>query len=91
MFRWLLILLVLAAAVTGLVVGVLNADAVSLDLLVFQVSLPLGALVLLALAVGLLTGLVLAWLLFYLPGRLQRSNRSRSKDKGTELTHRPNG
>lgn len=91
MFRWLLILLVLLAAVAGLVVGVLNADPVSLDLIAIQVSLPLGALVLLALALGLVIGLVLAWLLFILPGRLRRSNRSRSNHKGTDLTDRPNG
>ncbi|RFF26369.1 MULTISPECIES: lipopolysaccharide assembly protein LapA domain-containing protein [unclassified Wenzhouxiangella] len=91
MFRWLLILLVLLAAVAGLLIGVLNADAVTLNLLAFQVSLPLGALVLLALVLGLLVGLVLAWLLFFLPGRLRRSNRSRSNEKGTDLTDRPNG
>lgn len=91
MFRWLLILLVLLAAVAGLLIGVLNADAVTLDLLAFQISLPLGALVLLALALGLLVGLVLAWLLFFLPGRLRRSTRSRSNEKGTDLTDRPNG
>lgn len=91
MFRWLLILLVLAAAVAGLIVGVLNADIVSLDLLMLEVSLPLGALVLLALALGLVVGLALAWLLFFLPGRLRRASRSRQRNKGTDLADRPHG
>lgn len=91
MFRWLLILLVLLAAIIGLVIGALNADIVSLDLLAVELSLPLGALVLLALGVGLLAGLVLAWLLFFLPGRLQHSFRSRKRQEGTDLAGRPNG
>lgn len=91
MFRWLLILLVLLAAVAGLIVGVLNADSVTLDLLTFELTLPLGALVLLALAVGVLTGLALAWILYYLPGRLQRAKLSRRNEKGTDLADRPNG
>ncbi len=91
MFRWLLILLVLAASVAGLAIGVLNAETVDLELLIVEVSLPLGALVLLALALGLLLGLALSWLLFFLPGRLQRASRSRQHHKGTDLADRPNG
>ncbi|MDZ7789509.1 MAG: lipopolysaccharide assembly protein LapA domain-containing protein [Xanthomonadales bacterium] len=91
MFRWLLILFVLAAAVAGLVIGVLNAETVSLELLVIELSLPLGALVLLALALGLVLGLALSWLLFFLPGRLRRASRSRQRHKGTDLADRPNG
>jgi len=91
MFRWLLILLVLIAAIAGLVIGVLNAEPASLDLLAIDLTLPLGALVLLALTTGLLLGLVLAWLLFLLPGRFQRSSRSRNRNKGTDLADRPNG
>lgn len=91
MFRWFLILLVLLAAVVGLVVGVLNAEPVRLDLMVAELTLPLGGLVLLALTAGLLGGLLLAWLLFLLPGRMQRSFRSRNRNEGTDLADRPNG
>ena len=91
MFRWLLILLVLAAAVAGLLIGVLNAEPASLDLLVAEVTLPLGGLVLLALGAGLVAGLILAWLLFYLPGRFRRSIRTRKQEKGTDLADRQHG
>jgi uncharacterized integral membrane protein len=93
MFRWFLILLVLAAAVAGLVVGVLNGEPVTLDLLFTEFSLPLGGLVLLTLVVGLLGGLALAWLLYFLPGRLKRTARGRSgqRNKGTDLAGRRNG
>lgn len=91
MYRWLLILLVLLAAVAGLAIGVLNADTVGLELLIVEVSLPLGALVMLAFALGLMLGLALSWLLFFLPGRLRRTSRSRQPNKGTDLADRPDG
>lgn len=91
MYRWLLILLVLAAVVAGLVVGVLNAELATLDLLAAELSLPLGALVLLAFGLGVLGGLALAWLLFLLPGRFKRSTRSRKRYKGTDLADQQNG
>jgi len=89
MFRWLLILVVLLASVAGLVLGVLNADAVSFDLIIREVRMPLGALVLSALAVGLVLGLILAWLLFWIPARLTRDKPSDS-DKGNALADRQN-
>lgn len=91
MYRWLLILLLLLAAVAGLVVGVLNGNPATLDLLFVELTLPLGGLVLLALAAGVLGGLVLAWLLFFLPARLKRRIRSNKNGKGTELADRQHG
>ncbi|RFF30911.1 lipopolysaccharide assembly protein LapA domain-containing protein [Wenzhouxiangella sediminis] len=91
MYRWLLILLVLLAAIAGLVVGVLNGSPATLDLLLTELTLPLGGLVLLALAVGVLCGLALSWLLFFLPGRLKRRIRSRRHGKGAELADRQHG
>lgn len=91
MFRWLLVILLIVAAVTGLVIGALNVDTVSLDFLAFKIDLPLGGLVLLAFSSGLGVGLALAWLLFFLPGRFRRSNRSRSNHKGNDLTSHPDG
>ncbi len=91
MYRWLLILLVLLAAIAGLIIGVLNGSPVTLDLLFVEFSLPLGGLVLLALAAGILGGLVLAWLLFFLPGRLKRRILSSKNGKGSELADRQHG
>lgn len=91
MYRWLLILLVLLAAVAGLLIGVLNGSPATLDLLLIELTLPLGGLVLLALGAGVLGGLILAWLLFFLPGRLRRSLRSRKNGKGAELADRQHG
>ncbi|NBB93108.1 MAG: DUF1049 domain-containing protein [Gammaproteobacteria bacterium] len=85
MFRWLLILLTLAAAVFGLALGVLNADPVTLDLIAGSISLPLGGLVLLAFVTGLLAGVVLAWLLFIVPGRFIRRSRASSREEGGRL------
>jgi len=78
MFRWLLLFFFLAAVVAGLVVGVLNPQTVSLDLLAFNLGAPLGALVLAALVAGILLGLVLAAVLFVLPSRLSRRGRTKS-------------
>lgn len=85
MYRWLLIVLVLLAAVAGLALGVLNARPVTFDLILTDVSLPLGALVLAALATGVLAGLVLAWLLFIVPSRLGRRARVHTSNKGNDL------
>lgn len=72
MFRWLVLVLVLAAVTAGLVVGVLNPDSVTVDLVIAQLSLPLGALMLMAVGAGVLLGLVLAWVMFVIPGRISR-------------------
>ncbi|QOC21650.1 DUF1049 domain-containing protein [Wenzhouxiangella sp. AB-CW3] len=78
MYRWVLLILVLAAIITGLVVGVLNADTVQLDLLAFTLSLPLGAMVLACLGLGVLFGLLMAAVMFVLPARLARQGRGDS-------------
>lgn len=84
MFRWLLIVLVLLAAIAGLALGVVNSEPVTLDLIATGISLPLGALVLATLTLGILTGLFLAWLLFILPGRLRARSRSSGREsRGT--------
>ena len=77
MYRWLLLFLVLAAVVAGLVIGVLNPQTVTLDLLAISLNFPLGALVLAALAVGILLGLILAAVLFVLPSRLARRSQAK--------------
>lgn len=72
MFRWLVLVLVLAAVIAGLVVGVLNPDSVTVDLVIARLSFPLGALMLMAVGAGVLLGLVLAWVMFVIPGRISR-------------------
>lgn len=61
----------LAVIAVGLIVGTLNSSSVSLDLLWFQLELPLGLAVLLGFAFGLLTGSGMTWLGRVLPLRLQ--------------------
>lgn len=76
MYRWFLIVAVFLAAVAGLLIGVLNPDPIVLRLALFEPSLPLGALVLLIFALGVLVGMLLFWLLFALPAQLRRQPRS---------------
>lgn len=84
MFRWLLLLLVLAAVVVGLVVGVLNPHPVTVDLALVQFSMPQGALLLVALGLGVLLGLVLALVMFVIPARMNRPRAvaARSGERG---------
>lgn len=81
--------LVIMAIVAGLVVGVLNPDPVHLDLLVVQAALPLGALVMVALTIGVLLGLLLALLIYVIPGRFSRHGREK-QNKGGHLTDQSN-
>lgn len=89
MFRWLLLFFLLAAVVAGLVVGVLNPQTVDLDLVLVQLSLPLGALTLAALALGIMLGLILAAILFALPARLSRRGQPQASTD-TRLTDQSN-
>lgn len=61
----------LAVIAVGLIVGTLNSSSVSLDLLWFQLELPLGLAVLSGFAFGLLAGSAMTWLGRVLPLRLQ--------------------
>ncbi len=90
MFRWLLLAFFLLAFVAGLVIGVLNPQIVALDLIMFDLALPLGALVLAAMVSGLMLGLILTYVLFVLPGRLVRRKRAESSAAGQRLTDQSN-
>jgi len=65
------------AIALGLLVGTLNSELASLDLLWIRLDWPLGLIVLAAVACGLLLGLILAWLFSVLPlrARLKRAGR----------------
>lgn len=71
MYRIGLIIVSVVAVAFGLLVGILNHDLVRVDLLWVQLDWPLGLLLLLALAIGLLAGVLIAWLFTVIPLRLQ--------------------
>lgn len=72
MYRWLLLILALAAAISGLVLGLLNPAHVRVDLLVFKPEIALGTALAGAFAAGVFTGLLLAVLLYVLPAGWRR-------------------
>jgi len=65
------ILLAIAAIVVGLIVGTLNSATVELDLLWVQFAIPLGLAILLGFSLGLMSGLILIYLVRVLPLNLQ--------------------
>lgn len=71
MYRILFIVITVLAVALGLLVGTLNSDTVSVDLLWLQIDWPLGLLLLTACFAGLLLGLLLSWLLSILPLKAQ--------------------
>ena len=64
-------LLATLAIITGLLVGTLNPDPVTLDLLLLTLVWPLGLLVLLFFSAGLIIGLVAMLVFRVLPLRLK--------------------
>ena len=81
MYRVIFIIIAVLAIALGLLVGYLNSDSVSFDLLWIQLQWPLGLLILGVFAVGLLTGLLLAWVFGIMPlrVRLRRSGGRESQ------------
>ncbi len=85
MYRLIFIIIALLAVLGGLVVGTLNADPVTLDLLWVQINWPLGLVLVAALAIGVLLGVTLTWILQVWPARLAlRRARSALPVQGTE-------
>ena len=64
-------LVAITAIVVGLLVGTLNSESVSLDLLWLQLDLPLGLAILLGFSLGVITGLGLLYFARILPLRFQ--------------------
>ena len=79
MYRIGFIIVAVLAIALGLLLGTLNSDTVSVDLLWVQLQWPLGLLILCVLVVGLLAGLLLAWFFGMMPLRA-RLRKSRSKE-----------
>jgi uncharacterized integral membrane protein len=80
MYRWIVLIASLLAGLIGLVIGVLNPDPAAVVLPGWTFQLPLGSLLMLTFAAGLICGLLVYLILFHLPSRLSRS-RSRSATK----------
>lgn len=76
MLKALFILLAVLAAAAGLMLGTLNSEPVVLDLLWVQLHWPLGLVVVIMLAAGLLLGVLMTWLTAVLPLRLARRRGS---------------
>jgi uncharacterized integral membrane protein len=85
LYRIIFIIVITLAIAMGLLVGTLNSDMASVDLLWVQLEWPLGLLVLSTLTVGLFLGLGLAWFFTILPLRFQLRklrNESQSSSSG---------
>ena len=71
MYRIAFIVVTVLAISLGLLVGTLNSEIASVDLLWIQLEWPLGLLILAACVSGLFLGILLAWLFTILPLRAQ--------------------
>ncbi len=71
MYRLGFVLVAVLAIALGLLVGTFNSDKVHLDLLWLQLDWPLGLLILISFACGLLLGLCLVFLSHVFPLRLK--------------------
>ena len=79
MYRIGFIIVAVLAIALGLLLGTLNSDTVSVDLLWVQLQWPLGLLILCVLVVGLLAGLLLAWFFGMMPLKA-RLRKTRNKE-----------
>lgn len=87
MYRLLFFVVVILAVALGLLVGTLNSDTVSVDLLWIRLDWPLGLVILSAAAAGLFLGLLMAWFFSILPlrSRLRRLRGQASGEAGSAL------
>ena len=78
MYRIGFIIVAVLAIALGLLLGTLNSDTVSVDLLWVQLQWPLGLLILCVLVVGLLAGFALAWVFGMMPlrAKLRKSSKT---------------
>lgn len=79
MYRIGFIIVAVLAIALGLLLGTLNSDTVSVDLLWVQLQWPLGLLILCVLVVGVLAGLLLAWFFGMMPLKA-RLRKTRNKE-----------
>ncbi len=79
MYRIVFIIAAFLAVALGLLVGTLNSDTVSVDLLWVQLQWPLGLLLLCVFVIGLLIGLLISWIFSVMPMKA-RLRKSQSKE-----------
>ena len=88
MYRILFFIITILAVAFGLMVGTLNSEPVSVDLLWLQLEWPLGLVLLAGGTTGLLLGLCLAWLFSVLPLRARlRKAQNTNIPAGTPNNH----
>jgi uncharacterized integral membrane protein len=79
LYRIAFIIAAFLAVALGLLVGTLNSDTVSVDLLWVQLQWPLGLLLLCVLVAGLLFGLLISWVFSVMPLKA-RLRKAQSKE-----------
>lgn len=84
MYKLLFILIALVAIGCGLLLGTLNADPVTLDLLWVQLNWPLGLVTVMALALGVILGLAATWVLQVWPLKLAIRRAKAEHNKMTQ-------
>jgi len=82
------IVLILAVAL-GLLIGTLNYELITVDLLLVQVKWPLGLCLLSAMSIGLLAGVVLAWFFSVLPLRMRLRKVRQQKGDAVPYSDQP--
>lgn len=86
MYRLGFIVVATLAIALGLVVGVLNYQVITVDLMWARISWPLGLMLLTAMMTGFLLGVILSWLFGVLPLQLKMRARSRRGKKTADDT-----
>lgn len=86
MWRWLLGLAILAGVATGVVLGALNPDPVTLRLAIFEWTATLGAVVAASAGAGFLLGLLMAAVLMAFRRKSRRTRLERTPEASQSLT-----
>lgn len=91
MRRWVLLVTLILAVATGLLIGMLNAEVVTLDVLFTTLQAPLGLIVMITFVSGLLIGVLALWSLRVLPlqfrlKRLQRIEQAQRTMAGVDTS-----
>ncbi len=88
MYKLIFILVAILAVAGGLLIGALNSDTVTLDLLWAQLAWPLGLVVVVALSFGVLLGVAGTWVLQVLPARMAlRRERAAAARSAPDIAH----
>jgi len=86
MWRWLLVLAVILGAVTGVFLGALNPEPVTVELVFIQWTASLGAIVALAACVGVVLGFAFAAMLMLFRRRPRRPAPANTPEARKSLT-----